>query len=243
MKKFLLYTAITLGVLLLAVYLVGTFFLGDIVKRSINREGPELTQTRTVLEGATISPFSGTGTLTGFTVENPPGWSQGSALHVGKIYFSVQPTSLFTDHIVVNDITIDQAEFLYETKLVASNINDLLKNIESAGGSKKAPDANPAKSSKKIEVKHFLLTNGKVTLGVAGQQVPVSMPKIELSDLGQGGNGITAKQLSIALTKSITTALVEAAAKSPAKLGLGAGSTAIDTVKKTGEELKKLFQK
>lgn len=243
MKKFFTYTALVVAVLVVAAYIAGTFFLGSIVKSAVNRSGPRLTQSRVVLEGATISPFTGTGTLTGFTVENPAGWSAGKALYVGTVHFSVKPLSLLSDRIVVNSIEIDQAEFTYETKLVASNIGDLLKNIEAAGGGAKEPKAAPEGKPSRFEVKHFRLTNGKVKVGVIGKELPMDMPPIELNDLGADGNGITGGQLSAALLKSVTASVVATSAKAAGHLGTNTGAAAIEEVKKAGEKLKDLFKK
>jgi len=38
---------------------------------------------------------------------------------------------------VINELVIEQPEFLYETKIVSSNIGDLLKNIEQSMGARK----------------------------------------------------------------------------------------------------------
>jgi len=71
MKKVLLITVTLLLVLCLVAYVVATFFLGSIVKTGVNKFGPKITQTKVELASAKISP-TGTGTLTGLTVGNPP---------------------------------------------------------------------------------------------------------------------------------------------------------------------------
>lgn len=243
MKKFLIYSSVTIGVLLLVVYLGATFFLGSIVKSTVNRVGPRMTQTRVVLEGATISPISGAGTLTGLSIYNPPGWADGKAIYVGRIHFSVVPSSLFKNHIIVNQIEIDQAEFTYETKIVASNIGDLLKNIEEYSKSKKkdkTPEPVDGKPSR-FEVKQFRLTNGKVIVGIGPTALPMTMPPIELNDVGTGGEGITGDQLSAALMKNVTSGVIAATAHAAGQIVPTTGAAALETVKKTGENLKKLF--
>jgi uncharacterized protein involved in outer membrane biogenesis len=220
MKKFLLYFAATVAGLALIVYVSATFFLGSIVKAGVNRIAPKLTQTRVVLDGATISPLTGSGTLTGLSVDNPPGWTEGRAFYLGSIHVAIQPSSFFKDHIVINEITIDGAEFAYETKIISSNINDLLKNIESATGGSKKPEATAANGQPlKFEVRHFRLTNSKVTIGV----------------------GITADQLAFAVMRSVTSGVVSATTQAAGQIGTTAGAAAIEGVKKTGEGIKKLF--
>ena len=120
-KKLLFTLGSILGILLVA-YIGLSFFLGSVVKAGVNSFAPKLTQTSVELKGAHISPFTGSGTLTGLTVGNPEGWSESNAVSLGKIHVDVQPFSIFGDHIVINEIIIDQPEFLYETKVIASNI-------------------------------------------------------------------------------------------------------------------------
>jgi uncharacterized protein involved in outer membrane biogenesis len=242
MKKFLLYFAATVAGLALIVYVSATFFLGSIVKAGVNRIAPKLTQTRVVLDGATISPLTGSGTLTGLSVDNPPGWTEGRAFYLGSIHVAIQPSSFFKDHIVINEITIDGAEFAYETKIISSNINDLLKNIESATGGSKKPEATAANGQPlKFEVRHFRLTNSKVTIGVGVAALPLPMPPIELNNLGTTGGGITADQLAFAVMRSVTSGVVSATTQAAGQIGTTAGAAAIEGVKKTGEGIKKLF--
>src|SRR5471032_1340727 len=111
MKKILLWSLGGLFVLGVVGVLVLTFFLGGIVKAGVNSFGPKLTQTKVVLEGASLSPISGSGTLTGLTVSNPPGWKNDQAFSLGTIRLTVAPFSLFGDHIVINELLIDQPVF------------------------------------------------------------------------------------------------------------------------------------
>src|SRR5262249_34696785 len=143
------------------------FFLGSIVKTAVNNFAPKITGTKVTLDSAAISPLSGVGTLSGLMVGNPTGWTSEKAFYLGKIHVDVAPFSILGDHVVVNEIVIEQPEFVYETKIVASNIGDLMKNIETATGSKDKGAQPTAKNGRpvKFEVKKFTLRNGKVTLG------------------------------------------------------------------------------
>lgn len=247
MNKKLRLVLLVIAGLALLVYVGLTFFLGSIVKAGVNSFGPKLTQTKVELAGATISPLTGSGTLTGLFVGNPAGWSSDKAFYLGKIHVDVQPFSVLGDHIVINEITIDQPEFVYETKIISSNIKDLLKNIEefSGGGGKGAT----TKSGKPIKfvVKKFRLTNGKATLGVGPAALPLPLPTISLDDLGVKEGGITPDQLATAVMKNVLGSIVEASAKAALKVGSTTGAAAADAAssaaKKTGDGLKKLFGK
>lgn len=236
MKKLLL----VLLVLLLVLYVGAQFFLGSIVKAAVNQAGPRLTQSNVVLEGATLSPLSGTGSLTGLTVGNPKGWSDARAIYLGEMRFDAEPMSLFKDAIVVNTLTIDQPEFAYETHLISSNIGDLMKNIEAALGAKAEPQEKEEKPRKFI-VKHLRMQNAKVSIGVGTASVPLSLPDIELTDLGVKEGGLTPTQLTFAIMKEVMPQIISATTQAAGKLGGTMGAAAGEAVKKAGEGLQKMF--
>jgi len=244
MKKFYVIGGVFL-VLLLCLYVGVAFFLGSILKAGVNRFGPQLTQTKVELSSANLSPLSGSGTLSGLAVSNPKGWSDSRAFYLGKVHIEVQPSSIFGDHVVINEITIDQPEFLYETKFVSSNIKDLLKNIEQFSGSG-APTAT-TKSGKPIKfvVKKFRLTNGKATLGFGAAALPLPLPPISLDDVGVSEGGITADQLASVMMKNVLGSIVEATANALGQVGSTSGAATLektkDAAKKAGESLKKFF--
>jgi uncharacterized protein involved in outer membrane biogenesis len=240
MKKPVQYIVLILLVVVLIAYVSAQFFLGSIVKAGVNNAGPRLTQSNVVLEAAKISPLSGTGTLKGFTVGNPQGWSDAPAIYLGEMHLDLEPMSFFDDAIVVNDLTIEKPEFVYETRLVSSNIGDLLKNIEAAVGPSGEAQESEAKPRKLI-VKHFLLQNAKVTLGVGQTAIPLTLPPIELTDLGVKEGGLTPGQLSFAIMKQITPQIIAAATKSGGALSEAIGPAATDAVKKASEGLQKML--
>ena len=244
MKK-ILYLGGGLLVVALIAFFALEFFLGHVVTAGVNNFAPKLTQTKVVLDRSVVSPLSGHGTLHGLVVGNPKGWSDGNLCSLGKIHIDVAPFSILGDHIIVNEIVIEAPEFNYETKLIASNVNDLLKNIEAAmGGGKDAAPTATSKSGQpiKFEVKKFRLQSGKVRLGVAGAAgLTLPMPDIELNDLGTKEGGITPDQLVFAVMKSVTSSVISATAKAAGQIGATGGAAAVEGVKKTGEAIKSLF--
>jgi hypothetical protein len=245
MKKKLLIAGGVLAALALVAFFVLQFFLGSIVKTAVNNFAPKITGTKVTLDSASISPFSGAGTLTGFFVGNPAGWSSEKAFYLGKIHVDVAPFSILGDHIVINEIIIDQPEFVYETKIVASNIGDLLKNIEKVTGANDQAAQPTAKSGQpvKFEVKKFTLRNGKVTLGVGPAALTMPMLPIEMTDLGTKEGGITPDQLAFAVMRTVTANIVSASTKAIGQAGATAGAAAGNAVMKAGEAVKGLFEK
>lgn len=226
------------GLVLGAVALVAlTFFLGNVVKAGVNTFGPKLTQTKVELAGASISPLTGSGTLTGLTVANPSGWKNEQAFSLGQIHLRVAPFSILGDHIVIHELLIDAPVFDYETKVVESNISQILSNIESFTGN--TPSAKNGKPVK-FEVKKFRLTNGKVSFGVGGiAAVTLPMPELALDDLGTKQGGITPDQLAGAVMKNVAGSVIAVGKEAALKAGAAVGGVVKDAAKGATDAAKK----
>lgn len=243
MKKILLFGIGALVVLVLIGYVTLQLFLGSIVRAGVNQFGPELTQTKVELSSAHVSPLSGIGTLKGLTVGNPAGWSNHNAFYLGSVHIEMKPFSVFGDHIIINEIAIDRPEFTYETKVISSNIGDILKNIEKAMGGESAGNAPKAKNGQplKIEVKHFALRGGRVTLGVGVAAVTMPMPPVELTNVGTAEGGVTPAGFAAAVMRSVTTSVVAASTQALTKVGGTSGAAAADAAKQAANAIKGLF--
>ncbi len=244
MKKMLTISGLNLLGAIAALF--GTLlYLGYTLTAGVNHLAPEVTKTKVILGGSRISPLSGSVTLSDLAVGNPAGWSERDLCTVGRIHVKVAPWTLFNDAIVIEEITIEAPEFNYETKIIASNVNDLLKNIEASlgtGGKQATPDAKPAGGTpKKFVVKKFRLQEGKVRLGLAGAGATLPLPLIELTDLGVKEGGITSNQLAFAAMKSVTASIVSATAQAATDIGRTGGAGAAESVKQVGEAIKGLF--
>jgi uncharacterized protein involved in outer membrane biogenesis len=236
-KKLSIGVAALAGLCVVAL-IIASFSLGSIVKAGVNDYAPKLTGTRVSVSGATISPLSGSGTLRGFVVGNPKGWSGANLASLGSLHLSVAPKSLFGDHVVINDIEINAPEFDYETKIVSSNVGDLLANIEHATGmSAKTKSGKPIK----FEVKHFAVRNGRVRLGAGKAALSIPLPPLELSDLGTSQGGITSVELATAVMHALTDDIVSAATHAAIQAGGTSGAAAAQAVNDARAKLKGIF--
>lgn len=251
MKKLLVILGVLFGLVLIC-GLVLTFTLGPIITKGVNTFGPKITGTKVTLDSVSVSPFTGSFTMSGLFVGNPEGWKSDKAFYMGKVHVSVSPLSLpgalLGGHVVIKEVLIDGPEFVYETKVgisgISSNVGDLLKNIEKAtGGPTDKPaeksDLPTTKSGKplKFEVKSFRLQNAKVTLGVSSAAATLPMPPITITDLGTKEGGITPDQAAAKVVTNILGGIVSAVAHSVGQIGSGAGDAASGAVK----GLKSLF--
>lgn len=224
--KILLY--ILGGLLALAVIavVVVMFTLGSIVKSGVNTFGPKITQTTVVLKEASLSPFSGKGSLKELTVGNPTGWKSEHAFYLKEISIDLVPKSLTADHIVINSIVIDNPEIIYETTgaLTTSNIQDLIKNVQGNGSAQPAQASQPAAAQPakpvKIEIKDFKLTNVTVKVVYGTNNYTVKIPDLIMSDLGTKEGGLTPNELTVAVLKQVGAQVAQSALKSAASSSL-----------------------
>jgi hypothetical protein len=246
MRKLLLLLG-SAALLTVLVLVVAGYFLGSVVRAAVNRYGPPITKTTVELASAKISPLTGSGTIKGLVIGNPPGWHSARAVYLGQVHVSLKPFSLFGDHVVIKQILIDQPEFVYETRFISSNLKDLLKNIEASTGD--GVETAKTKTGKQIrfEVRQFRLQNAKVTIGIGTAAVTVPMPAITISDLGTKEGGITANELTAVVTERVLRKVLLTAAGAIETTGKSAGSAAADTavsaVKRAAGDLKELFER
>jgi hypothetical protein len=230
MKKFVVRSLLILIVLVALAFLGTYFFLGTLIKRSVETVGPKITKTDVKLNSASLSILSGSGKINGFVLGNPQGFKTPAAISVGTANIAIEPRSLFDNKVIIRDITVDGPEITFETDLTVVNLKKILSNVEETTGGDGKPSSSetnqPAPSKpaeagegKKLEVDNFLIKNAKVHVSVnapvIGQQTAnVSIPEIHLTNMGTNAEGITAAQLS----KEVLKVIVEKSAQEAEKV-------------------------
>lgn len=237
MKKLIVRIVLVLVILLVLVAVGSFFFLGTIVKSGVEKVGPRVAKVPVKLDSATISLFSGSGTLKGFVIGNPEGYKTPEAMKLGSVSLSIAPGSVLKEKKHIRSIKVEGPEITYETDLKGSNLGKLLDNVGgSAEQDKKAPTKDQQTSKTKLQVDEFILTGAKVHVNASmlGSGT-VPLPEIRLKDLGQGPEGITPAELSKKVLAVILDETVKAVAANTLKLkegGKALGTGAIDEVKK-----------
>lgn len=249
MKKLLI------GVGLLGVLGVGGLFvmasrINGIVKGAVETFAPEVVGAPVTLKAVKISPFSGKGELRGFVVGNPKGFTTPSAFELDVVRIAVDPKSLLSDVIVIDEIHIAGPRVTYEVGLKGSNIGAIMKNVEKFTGPSAPAESTEdgAPSTVKIRIKKFDFLDGKVALAMKskflkGKALSTGLPALKLRDIG-GKNGTTPDKAAKAIMKPLLGSVTRsgkgmvANAKGAAKEALtGAASAA----KKGVKSLKGLF--
>ncbi len=245
MKQTIAYIFSGLLILLALAYLVAIYACGSLVERALLRIGPQILQAPVSLEDATLAPLSGQGSLDNLRIGNPPGWSENPALRVGRVQMRVRPLSVFDPVVEVEELVIRDLVVNYETKIVASNISDLLKNVEAAlgkGDDAKAPPAqSPDDKPVRLIVRRLVLNEATVNLSAGARILTIPLPEISLVELGVKEGGLTPAQLGFAILRSLTASVVTASTRALGTLGGTSGASALENAKQIGEAIKSFF--
>ncbi len=237
-KKILLILAILAVVAAAAIYFVGSTLLNKGIKTGVETFGPQVTQTAVTLDEVNLSVLSGKGTLKGLNVGNPEGFKSENIFELGQIDVAIDTGSVFSDKIVINQIHIRKPVISYEKKLSTTNVKELMKNIEEFTGpaeetSAEEPEESGAK--KQLVIKQLIIEDGTIYVGALGIGQTVSLPRIEMNDIGEEGSGTSiADVLDIVLTKVVQS--IGPAIANAGKLVQEGGQQVLDTVKEQGVE-------
>ncbi len=188
-------TKVVLLLVALAVAVGGYLFLGDMLGRgavtAVNKYGPPLTGTQVSLRSAHVSPFTGGGWMKELFVGNPAGFKTAKAFSVDRVALKVKPLSLLGAVVDVEEVAVVNPEFIYETKLISSNLGTILENLEKAAGDSGTAQTADAGEARKIIIRHFVLEGAKVTVAVGDTQLEVPLARLELRDIGVAKGGVT----------------------------------------------------
>lgn len=211
---------------------------GKVIQKGVTSLGPEIAQVPIELESAEISFLSGKGTLKGLKVHNPEGFSDGHAFYADELHLDLDPASVLSDKVVIEDIRITGPDVQFEQKLKTSNLNQILKNVQEYMGPGETQETEGA--GKKLEIKHFILQDAHVGVGVGSKPVSLTISSIELSDLGSGEEGVTAGEVISVLLTKVTSQIIAAILKDPKVIMESGGQLINDLGESGGNTLKSI---
>jgi len=181
---------------LLVIIASGVIYLGTqldaIVAGLIEEHGSRATGTAVDVAGVRIRLRDASGEIDGLTVANPPGFSGEPAIALGHFAIRLDPSSLSSDTIRLENVTVDGARLHILQQGTANNLRTLLDNLGS--GSSAAGSVDDDGNAKKIIIEQFVLDDARalVSLPDREDQREIDIPRIVLTDIGRAANGATA---------------------------------------------------
>lgn len=213
--------------------------LDSIVKAAIEEYVPPITQTNVKVGAARLSPADGAGHISNFTLGNPKGFRTAHALSAGAIEIAVEPASLARDVILIRRIAVAAPSINYETSDAGSNFDVIQRNVDKYLGPDRKKDKEPGK---KMIIELLSIRDARLSYAPAllkGRIVDISLPDIELKNIGKDRGGVTGGQLA----KTIIDALKSRITRSIADAARGIGEAAGKHVRRVTEGVKGLFGK
>lgn len=243
---------------------------GMIVEKSLPVIAGTLLDTKVEVQSVNINVFAGSVRIKELKIHNYKEYSTPYALELGHMFIDVSLTSLLTNKIEIEDVTIERFSSSLEFRnfMKNNNLGDIAaklqkgedKAVEKKAEKKKETPAEVKKSEKKMVIRKLRFADSKIIF----QQVPILFPDVELTDVGDGRPisdfFVVIMDTTVELVLNACSSITDVAGKGVKKLGAGAkqvgkglntafdsGAKAVDdTVKATGElvdGLKGIFNK
>jgi hypothetical protein len=241
---------ILIGLLVVVIIVAaGLFYLWQsrdrFIKTAIEEAGSRATQVSVTLnEVDTANVLDGRVALRGLVVGNPAGFNTDSAFKLGEVSVKVDPASVMSDIIVINEVVIAAPQVTYEFAGSGSNIITIQKNVEKmAGGGSGGGASSGDGGGKKVVIDNLYVRDGRVNVSadfLQGKETGTNLPTIHLKDIGKSSGGasptVVAEQVIDAIAKAATSAV--------AKLDVGQIKEALqkELGAKMGDVQKKLEQ-
>lgn len=194
--------------------------LGALIKLGVETYVPPIVGVPVNVNSVSLIPFEGSGSINGFIIGNPSGYSKSTAIGMHKLDVSIDPKSLSQDTIVIKKISLDAPEINFiQLDKSRSNFTDILASINKAqgtdSGASKSEPAPPQSAAVKLIIDQIDITNVKITATsplLPNETIQVPVPDLHLSGLGRKTNGATpeqlAKEIGEALLAQIKAALL-----------------------------------
>ena len=236
-------------IVLILALIVGAGCAGRIVKHSIQEIGGMVTKCDINIDDFDLSLLRGKLTINNLVVGNPEGFKTESAFKLGKVHVDLVTSSLFKDRIIINEVQVIGPEITYEVAPVkfTSNIGSIQKNVESFLPASDEKEEKPKKPGKKIQINHVIVSDGKINVSATfagGHALPISLPTIEMNDIGKEKD-VNGAEASAAVLDKTLGSVVAAASDSVKSIGssVGEGIKGILSGKDKDEEKEKVKEK
>ncbi|HBQ60763.1 MAG TPA: hypothetical protein DD671_14380 [Balneolaceae bacterium] len=190
--------------LLIGGFVLFTLSIDGMVKSGIEESGSELMQTVVKVDAVSISLFSGNGSITGFTVQNPDGFGDEPALYIQEASLKLDIWSLFSDQIIINEVIVKSPKLSFEQKGFGANLKTLNDNMDlSSKGS----------SETTLIIDYLLIEDGRVEVITDLEKertTEVSLSQFTLTDIGRDGNNTVKQSVRQVLEPLLQKAMKEA---------------------------------
>lgn len=174
----------TILLTLIVIILGVTLSMDRIVRTTIESMGSDMLRVPLQIDDVSISILSGQGSITGITIPNPEQFDEGNALTIGSVDISMDPWSMFSDTIHVEELVIDQLVVTYDLQQPGSNLGQLQTNLSNYSEGKEPREQG-------LVIDRLIMEEATLTArtSIGGvDPITVTLPSVEHTDIGYEGN-------------------------------------------------------
>jgi hypothetical protein len=215
------------GMVVLAAVIAGLIILFTsldyIIKTAIEKYGPRFTQTAVKVGSVKLKFTDGECKINRFLLGNPKGFKTDYAFKVDTIDVAIEPASITKNVLHIRKIIVLSPSINYESLASGNNLEAIQHNIEKSMGSEKKKDKkgqSEKSPEKKMIVDALILRDVKVTYGSILVKADMTLPSIEMYNIGKDKGGVTGGELAMLITETLSLRIAKAVAGS-----LGSGGT------------------
>jgi hypothetical protein len=156
--------------------------LDSIVKSNIESAGSELLQTDLTIDKVSLSLFQRHGSINGIHIENPDGFESGDALRIHSVDIRMNPLSLFTGTVEIEELEIQNLEIFFQLRTTGSNLGRLRSNLL-----EQVPEPDDT-DTRNIIIDRFVMQETSLTVHVDVEDVEpftATLSQVERSGIGR----------------------------------------------------------
>lgn len=227
---------VALAVLIVAVVIAAVFFLDAAAARILATAATSVLGTDTTVRSLHLGLVDGRSVADGLRIEQPAGFPKGEMISVGHVAITAGLRELLSNDVVVEAIELKGVTVnLVEAggKLNLQVVADRVASGDGAPAPSKAPAAAAQPSQRTVVVRKLTVSEIQVTAsgttGISdGATVSVTIPDIEVSDLGTNTTvGDLSEQLAQQIFEKLLVAIVQARIEGlPTEISAGLQSAA-----------------
>ncbi len=177
---------LALIVIVFLVVVIGLVSIDGILKYALQTAITQQLKVDASASKVSLSIFSGTVKVSNLKIGNPSGYQYKHVLEANSIAVTTSISSLLSNPVEINDITIDGISMVIEQKGLTNNLSDILKSIPEKP---KTETAEPAKNAKGVHISSVDMKNLSVTakllpIPCKSDALTLRIASIHLSNLG-----------------------------------------------------------
>ena len=181
LKKILKILLAGIGVLLLVLVLTFLFWLGPTVKLVAQSIGTKALGTPLTIDRLSINPRKGTIHLTDFAIANPDTFGKSNAVSLASLNVAIDISSIFSQTVVVHQVSINSPHFIYEQSSASDNMNEFIQSIQEFAGFD--PSAPPLPKTPKEQEKRRKKAEKKARKNKGKEPKVVVVESLEINDV------------------------------------------------------------